>query len=201
MKQVHLNHGILDQAFDRLDNILKDIPNASKQTNGSDQSKVLENQGEPAVLRISEVVEPVGNEFLVYLENSEKDIEFKMKFENHSANKSIFADKVRFQRVLMNLLKNSEESMDKASGKIFLNATVENNRLSLVIEDNGRGIDPKNVYLIEKGQFTDKPESDGIGISSSIKYLESWDGELRIESEQGQGSRVLVQLPVVCGKI
>ncbi|MEX1010640.1 MAG: ATP-binding protein [Balneolaceae bacterium] len=67
------------------------------------------------------------------------------------------------------------------------------------VEDNGVGIDP--IYhdrIFTLFQLTDtEPQQDGIGIGLALvkKHVESWGGEVWLESEVGKGSTFFFTIP------
>ncbi len=65
----------------------------------------------------------------------------------------------------------------------------------LGIEDTGVGIDPASLAQVFDPFFTTKEAGTGLGLSIVRKIVEQHRGEVRIESEQGVGTRVTVVLP------
>lgn len=84
---------------------------------------------------------------------------------------------------------NSEE------GIIWIKATLEGNKLSLKIEDLGKGI--ADTELAREPLYTEKPELERAGMGFSI--MENFMDELYIESSPGMGTRI--QMLRTFGKI
>jgi two-component system, NtrC family, sensor kinase len=65
------------------------------------------------------------------------------------------------------------------------------------IEDNGHGISTENLRRIFEPFFTTKPVGKGTGLGLSISYnlVRSLNGEIRVESRPGHGTRFTVRLP------
>ena len=75
---------------------------------------------------------------------------------------------------------NSEE------GIIWITAMLEGNKLSLDIEDRGKGI--ADIERAREPLYTEKPEMERAGMGFSI--MENFMDELHIESAPGVGTRV-----------
>ena len=73
----------------------------------------------------------------------------------------VHLDHVLFQQVLVNIVKNSVESIsDKQEGFI----TITTSFPSLVITDNGRGISPEAAQHLFTPFFSTKPQGQGLGL-------------------------------------
>ncbi|MBF0312819.1 MAG: HAMP domain-containing histidine kinase [Oligoflexia bacterium] len=105
-----------------------------------------------------------------------------------------------FKRILSNLINNSKEAFNNNSGSIKLSLEDRESDLAIIVSDNGKGI-PKEVIqkLGEEGvSFGKKKNSEsgsGIGLSSAIKTIKAWGGEIKIESEVNVGTRMIILLP------
>jgi signal transduction histidine kinase len=70
-------------------------------------------------------------------------------------------DSILFEQVLLNIIKNSAESID-TNGKIYIRTT--NNPVSLEIIDTGKGIDKDTETKIFSPFFSTKPKGQGLGL-------------------------------------
>ena len=83
----------------------------------------------------------------------------------------------------------------------FIEVKRNEDKIFISVKDNGSGISQKKIDVIfnrfEQGQnrkFTNI-SSSGIGLTL-VKYLvELHNGEIRLESEVGKGSRFIISLP------
>jgi len=83
----------------------------------------------------------------------------------------------------------------KGGGRIVIRGTVEADRVLLVVEDNGVGINPETIPKI----LEYNPVRKSIGISNVNSRLKNMFGSnfgLRIESIPGQYTRVLIPIPL-----
>jgi len=70
--------------------------------------------------------------------------------------------------------------------------------ISIHVKDNGNGIPPNVVDKIFQPFFTTKPTGEGTGLGLSLAYdiIKAHGGELKVESEEGEGSEFVIQLPI-----
>ena len=107
----------------------------------------------------------------------------------------------QLQQVVLNLLLNAKRASERAgwdASTPAVEVAVEpvGGRLRLVVADRGQGIPPTARNLFQPFQST-TPGGFGIGLYESKRIVESYRGTLRVESEPGQGARVVVELPAV----
>lgn len=102
-------------------------------------------------------------------------------------------------RVFNNLFSNSIKYTDQ--GHIKASATVNHSgggeRLRVVIEDTGQGIEKQRIptlFAYYQGD-TDRPESTGIGLAFVKQVMDVHAGRVWIESERGKGTRVVLEFP------
>ena len=88
------------------------------------------------------------------------------------------------------------------AGKVIdvtIKAWREGDRLRVSIEDNGQGIRPEILERITCGKvYVDKQGQQHIGIYNCRRRMELFyqgQANMRIESQQGQGTRILLDLP------
>ena len=65
----------------------------------------------------------------------------------------------------------------------------------LAVSDSGRGIEAEHLERIFDPFFTTKEEGTGLGLPICKQIVEQHGGTIRIESEPGHGTRVMVLLP------
>jgi len=89
---------------------------------------------------------------------------------------SVYGSKTQFQQVLLNLISNAKDAI-KSSGVVYGEITVrlDAENKTIKIEDNGGGIDRKNLYKIFEPYFTTKDsKSSGIGLYMSKTIIEKY---------------------------
>jgi PAS domain S-box-containing protein len=110
----------------------------------------------------------------------------------------------RLEQVMINLIQNSCHALpDKDKGLcITTNFEGETGKITIIIEDEGIGIESHNLKLITNPFFTTKRNSGGtgLGLSISSNIITSHNGTIDFESTPGKGTTVTVTLPVIAGE-
>ncbi len=111
----------------------------------------------------------------------------------------VLADPVQIQRVLVNLLTNSIESLDAVtsrSRRITVRSTAaEGEAVLLEVSDNGAGIAPDALDQIFEVYFTTKPSGIGLGLSLCRIIIEACGGRLWASRGERYGATFHLQLP------
>ena len=109
----------------------------------------------------------------------------------------ILGDYNRLKQVLINLLKNAVEAKDEQKSDSFLWVFTEEEKdtISIIIEDNGIGMDQETLSHISEMFFTTKKRGSGLGVGLSKEIIELHQGSLIYQSEKGKGTRVKLTLP------
>jgi signal transduction histidine kinase len=105
---------------------------------------------------------------------------------------------IYLESILMNLLSNAlKYRHPDRIPEISLKSTVENERVVLIVTDNGLGIDLKryghHIFKLRK-TFHKHPESRGIGLFMIKSQIEALGGEISISSEPNIGTTFVVKL-------
>lgn len=96
-----------------------------------------------------------------------------------------------FKRVFSNVLKNSIEALDKNMKSIKISLKQINNKILLLIEDNGKGIAAHDLPKVFDEHFSKgKVNGNGLGLYYVKKMINSWGGTIVIESSLGDGTAV-----------
>ena len=65
----------------------------------------------------------------------------------------------------------------------------------LWVEDRGRGVAPADLPHVFEPYFTTKRTGTGLGLAIARKVVEALGGTIRMESREGEGTRVEIELP------
>lgn len=80
-----------------------------------------------------------------------------------------------------------------SGGRVKISSGISNNALEITIEDNGLGIPPEKL----KNLFDTSSATGSVGLKNVNKRLLNEYGQgLSIESRQGEGTRVIIRIPV-----
>jgi len=107
----------------------------------------------------------------------------------------VYVDPVQYEQVLINLLKNADESMTDKSMDILIKATTTGTVAVVEIIDNGVGI--QNTDNLFTPFYTTKKQGSGIGLVLCRQIIEAHQGDLSLENRSvQQGCIVKIELPV-----
>ncbi|MCS7250363.1 MAG: ATP-binding protein [candidate division WOR-3 bacterium] len=124
---------------------------------------------------------------------TEINIPSYIKIENSLNNIKVLGNKTQLKYIFKNIIKNSIESI-KEKGLIKISYKEENNRLKLIFSDNGCGIKKRELKKIFEPFYTTKEKGMGFGLSLVKYLLELNKGEIKIFSQEGKGTDVLITL-------
>lgn len=105
-----------------------------------------------------------------------------------------------FNQVLTNLVQNALEAVaDDGTGRVSVTARLDDERVNIVVEDNGAGISRENQARIFNPFFTTKEAGMGMGMGLTISHrvVRSMGGRLSVKSELGEGTQFRISLPHV----
>jgi PAS domain S-box-containing protein len=104
----------------------------------------------------------------------------------------------RLEQVVINLINNACQSLRNKNEKITISVFEENNHVILEVLDEGEGIDEKELKHIFDPFYTTKREKGGTGLGLSISYniVKNHNGEFKIESTKGNGTKARIYLPI-----
>jgi signal transduction histidine kinase len=93
---------------------------------------------------------------------------------------------------LTNIIINAIDAMPLENGHLKLVTRSMNGKCVIEIEDNGTGISKENLKKIFKPFFTNKPGGMGIGLSATRDILLSNHATVKVQSEEGKGTRFIL---------
>jgi two-component system, OmpR family, heavy metal sensor histidine kinase CusS len=113
----------------------------------------------------------------------------------------IHTDPDKLREVVTNLLHNAIE-YNRPKGSVELSVCRENGHLCLEVRDTGIGIKPEaREHIFERFYRADSSRHAeglhaGLGLAIVKGYVDLMGGSLSVESQEGQGSRFRLELPV-----
>lgn len=102
----------------------------------------------------------------------------------------------RLERVIGHLVQNALDATDP-SGSVWVSLEKRGDRAALEVGDTGHGMTPDFIRerLFKPFQST-KQAGMGIGAYESAQYIRELGGEMLVDSEPGEGTRITVILPL-----
>ena len=105
-------------------------------------------------------------------------------------------DPGRFVRVMENLIANALEATVDLSGEVQVSWTPVAGGVQIRVRDRGRGIPRKVLKRIFEPFFSyGKKKGTGLGMATVKKIVEEHAGTLEFQSEEGEGTEVIITLP------
>jgi|GEM_PF-2882239 len=121
-------------------------------------------------------------------------IDLKTRIPHGLPHSRMDVDKIR--GALMNIIENGLQAMN-GSGRIILEAEkISDDSIRIQIQDTGRGIPAEIVRRLFEPYFSTKTGGTGLGLAIARKNIEDHGGKIHVESTEGKGTTVTVELPV-----
>jgi signal transduction histidine kinase len=114
---------------------------------------------------------------------------------------SISADREKLKRCIVNIIENSKKFIDKTPGSIRIRTFCSSHHVSLVIEDNGMGIDKMSLpHIFNRFYREDKARNtahggSGLGLAIAKQITDAHDATIQAESELGEGTKITITFP------
>ncbi len=111
-----------------------------------------------------------------------------------------------FGQVIDNLVKNALRALaaqpePPAPGDLRIEVERRGGRGHVTVTDRGAGMDPAlRARLFQPFVSTHQGSGHGLGLAFCLRVVRASRGQIRVESEPGQGARFLIELPVAAAR-
>ena len=106
-------------------------------------------------------------------------------------NINIMGDPVLLSWAFENIIKNSIDAIDKLDGKISIKMSIDENSVSILFSDNGRGIKRNDWNNIFKPGFSTKKRGWGLGLSLTQRIVkEIHGGDISVIDSSLEGTQI-----------
>lgn len=148
----------------------------------------------PERVRMNELVESIAATVRHQLEEAGGEI----RIEGHLPD--LVTDRIAAEQIFGNLIDNAVKYLDPGRpGRILVRGRAAGRRAVFEVEDNGRGIDPRDhariFELFRRSGPQDRP-GEGIGLAHVRALARRLGGDVTLESTPGRGSLFRVTLPL-----
>ncbi len=181
----------LRKACDRMQGIIATILNTGKR----------ENELVPVQIDLNEVLQDLvemlkANHFFKY------KIRTKMELRPLPLFRGIYA---HFSQSFGNLINNAVDAMYyQNEGVLTIQSCVTDQLIQIKIADTGVGIDADKMDMIFDPFYTTKPltvddnrpTGTGLGLASCQEMIASYSGKIKVVSQIGKGTTIIVKLPI-----
>ncbi|RHW40997.1 histidine kinase [Neobacillus notoginsengisoli] len=114
---------------------------------------------------------------------------------------TFYADKMRVQQVLINLITNAIRYNDSNRKKVDITLDKENGYTTISVADNGIGISKDhlekifNLFYQVDLTATRRTGGTGLGLAICAGIMEAHEGRIKVVSEPGMGSKFIIYFP------
>jgi signal transduction histidine kinase len=109
---------------------------------------------------------------------------------------TVSADALVLRRVIENLLSNAVDSLEGKAGTVTVTTEGGNGVVRISVSDTGRGMTKSELDRAFDDFYTTKPGGTGLGLSIVRRLVLDSRGSLNVETEPGEGSTFVVEIPV-----
>jgi cell cycle sensor histidine kinase DivJ len=115
----------------------------------------------------------------------------------------VVVDKRAMKQILINLLSNALKFTDRG-GRVVVSAAIEGQTFVITVEDNGIGIGEADLprlgdpFFQARSTYDRRHDGTGLGLSIVKGLAALHGGDVKIRSRVGEGTRVVVRLPLDC---
>tara|TARA_R110001583_G_scaffold22925_1_gene85431 strand:- start:3304 stop:5913 length:2610 start_codon:yes stop_codon:yes gene_type:complete len=175
---------------ERVSRLINNILDLEKLATGKEKLDSVENSIKNTIQKSMDAVRQLALNNQVYINaDGVQDIKFAY-------------DEDRIQQVIINLLSNAIKFSNKNKGKVYIFTHIEKNKIDVLVEDNGKGIENEdlnsifNKFYQVKNQTILKPIGSGLGLAISKQIIKSHNGKIWAENIMPQGARLTFTLPI-----
>ncbi len=151
-------------------------------------------------LDLNEMVETIAKSFTLRVEHTGG----KVYTDIEAIDSTMYVDEMHFQNVIFNLLDNAVKyAKPNQSLNVYIKTWNTDDNLYLSIRDTGQGIKKENLkkifekfYRVHTGNVHNV-KGFGLGLAYVKKMVMLHEGDIKVESEFGKGTKFTIKLPAI----
>lgn len=180
---------IISQNTRRLEALINDVLDVEKIESGRMTMKMEKTDLGP-------IVDNCVNTFKVMAKNKGLRLEKDVK----TSPINVLGDSDRLSQVFSNLLSNAIKYTKE--GRVKISACIKGKFASVAVEDTGLGMSPEDMKIVfsrffrAEDSYVRKTTGSGLGLSIAKATIERHNGDIKVESKLGAGSKFEVVLPL-----
>jgi signal transduction histidine kinase len=171
---------------ERVDTILRKLLNASKQ----------KTQGESPRVCLRSCIKSALELFREQIKHQKISLDLDL----HPVPVYIAAREDEVEQIFTNLVGNALYEMPE-SGTLSIGLKVKDDKAEVYVGDTGSGIPEDNLVKIFDPFYTTKSNGTGFGLSVVLRVVKSCNGNIRVESEPGNGAVFYMEFPISRGGV
>jgi signal transduction histidine kinase len=149
----------------------------------------------PPQFRVTDIVGTVEHA-VMFARQQAVTKRISIEFEVKDALTLVEHDPNQINQVLLNLLLNAIQSMDKPGVVRVVLRQIDDDTVNITVADEGKGIAPEHLPNIFRPFFTTKGHGTGLGLSLARRIVEAHGGTIEVTSALEQGTEFTVVLPI-----
>jgi PAS domain S-box-containing protein len=177
--------GMMQSSIIKLDNFIEDILDYSRNARKEVKKKAID---------FNQTIDEIRNN-LAHMDGADS-IELKLEINQKM---EFISDRARVNMIFNNIISNAIKYKDtsKENAFIAINVDCSNDFATISIEDNGIGIDEKNLGRIFDMFYraTNLSTGSGLGLYIAKDAIEKINGTMKIESELTHGTKFSITIP------
>jgi C4-dicarboxylate-specific signal transduction histidine kinase len=185
----------IDRAAQSLDRIVRDADRARKVV---DRVRGLAKNTPPRKVSVN-LREAIREVILITRDEAERS-QIKLESEFVEDLAFVWADRIQFQQVCLNLIVNAMDALKNVEGisrKLIIRAENGVSDCALVtVADNGAGLDSNKLDDIFNPFYTTKQDGMGMGLAISRSIVESHGGQLWASANVPRGTKFQFTMPL-----
>lgn len=170
--------------IERMNELVKDILNFAK-------------PGEPKFKNVDIV--SIMEETIYLMEDYFNKKEVKVNKEFPEKDLMVRIDPNQGKQIFINLFMNAIKAVEKEGELTLKIKKMENSYVQIYIIDNGKGIKKEYLKRIFEPFYSKSNSGTGLGLSVVKRLVMENKGEIKINSEAGKGTEVIIVLPCIRG--
>lgn len=180
---------IISQNTRRLEALINDVLDVEKIESGRMTMKMEK-------IDLSQIVGNCVNTFKVMAEGKGLQLEKDVK----TSPINVLGDSDRLSQVFSNLLSNAIKYTKQ--GRVRISTGIKGKFASVAVEDTGLGMSSEDMKIVfsrffrAEDSYVRKTTGSGLGLSIAKATIERHDGDIKVESKLGEGSRFEIILPL-----
>jgi PAS domain S-box-containing protein len=123
---------------------------------------------------------------------------------NYTSRKKEFQLDPKLMKFVLNNLLSNAAKYSPQGGKVELNISTDKKHILIEVIDEGIGIPPEDIQKIYDAFYRTKTANEiagtGLGLAIVKRAVDLHGGEIKVESKLGEGTRFLVQIPILESK-
>jgi two-component system NtrC family sensor kinase len=143
-------------------------------------------------------VNKILTEVLAFLEKEAEDRNIQLRLNLTEDLPKVHSDLGQLEQVFLNLLTNALSAVEDDRGRIEIKTwQINDQKIAVSIDDNGCGMSNETLrHIFEPFFTTRKGYGTGLGLSITYGIVTKLGGDIKVASEEGQGSTFTIYLPI-----